>query len=253
MNKLALLEYRIATLEKQAFLGLDLIVEKITKWLNKLIPNKNFFQKFFRKYFPSLRSIRQIPNMLKESKKFMETRRGKDLIKVLNAETRNPIEQAKILADTAILIDSPKGKELLSQSASIKTATNPLVSITVVNAIVRNNGGGGGGGGDIDGVQVIVYALLMAIMWALGTQAAAAGATALGIIWAAVQAPLFLFGICIIGYLVTDFGEVVAWIRSKFQSDENTNKTARLKNPQDTLRQLHSRIAFLEFCSAISR
>jgi hypothetical protein len=250
MNKLALLEYRIATLEKQAFLGLDLIVEKITKWLNKLIPNKNFFQKFFRKYFPSLRSIRQIPNMLKESKKFMETRRGKDLIKVLNAETRNPIEQAKILADTAILIDSPKGKELLSQSASIKTATNPLVSITLVNAL---KSGGGGGGGDIDGVQVIVYALLMAIMWALGTQAAAAGATALGIIWAAVQAPLFLFGICIIGYLVTDFGEVVAWIRSKFQSDENTNKTARLKNPQDTLRQLHSRIAFLEFCSAISR
>jgi hypothetical protein len=126
------------------------------------------------------------------------------------------------------------------------------VSIAVINALKRNNGGGGGGG-DIDGVQVIVYALLMAIMWALGTQAAAAGAGALGIILAAAQAPLFLLGVCIIGYLVTDFGEVVAWIRSKFQSDENTNKTARLKNPQDTLRQLHSRIAFLEFCSAISR
>jgi hypothetical protein len=237
------LERRVASLEKQALLGIDLksVAIKLSGWLDKSFPNRKIFLEIFRKYLPNMRSRAAIEKVVEKSKKLMMTPKGKKVRQVLQRESTDPVKQAKILANSI--------RELESRSLQYKTASSSVTDELVEAA---SEGEEEASLGDFL-IFLLVILLVGFVVYAVATQGLgvlflhSAHATKNIRVFLTVVVPIAALAI---GWFISGvkwfFNQVLEEDETQVDSENTTDKYASY-TPELRLRRLHARIASLEF------
>ena len=240
-SELYKIERRVASLEKRAFLSVEGAVKKFVSWLGKIFPNMSLLRKVFRKYLPWVRTERDIEVFIKKSEKVAKTPEGREALKILQKESRNPVKQVQTLAEAILVLETQKQDESIS-----KTSANILVVNALINSSRRNVGG------DADDNGQIILFFLGLTCFAMGLDAFKGGESLIKSILLGLTIPLtfLVIGLFVEGvpWLINKVSELYARLRSKFTGGLEKNAFNVRNSSYENLRNIHARVAFLEYC-----
>lgn len=236
-SELYKIERRVASLEKRAFLSIEGASKKFVSWLGKIFPNINVFRKVFRKYLPWVKTERDIEIFMKKSDKTAQSPKGREVLEILRGETKNPVEQVRILAEAIMVLETQKEDEAIS-----KTSANIFVVNQVIKGVSRDADDRGQG----------ILFLLGLTCFAMGLDAFKAGESLIQSILAGLTIPIVLlvFGLFVAGvpWLINKISELYARLKSKFTGGVEKNAFSVRKSSSENLRNIYARVAFLEYC-----